>query len=259
MSRKSRMRKSLAELEFDGQVEDNDYKSIRHDNGLNIKNKFQLNDVHKSFLETCLYDKTKMVFIDGPAGTAKTFLAVYAGLQLLQEKKIKNIVYIRSIVESATKSIGALPGEIDEKFKPWSLPLIEKLQELIPSSSIDKLMTEGTVRCIPVNFVRGLTFHDSMVIIDEFQNLTFEEGTTILTRFGHNSKYIAIGDTRQADIGSRSGFKSLFNAFNDEESVEQGIHAFQFTEREIVRSKILRFIVSKIDKIPHKHPQLLHG
>lgn len=247
MSKKTRLRKALAELEFsDGELE---LHTVKTSTNLGIKNKYQLNDAHKTFLDTCLYEKTKMVMVDGPAGTAKTFLAVYAGLLLLQEKKIKNIVYIRSIVESATKSIGALPGELDEKFKPWSLPLLDKLNELIPPSSIDDLIESGTIKCIPVNFVRGLTFHDSLVIIDEFQNLTHEEGVTILTRFGHNSKYIAIGDARQADIGSKSGFKDLFHAFNDDESAEHGIHTFNFGENEIVRSKILRFIVSKIAKI----------
>lgn len=247
MSKKTRLRKALADLEFgDGDIE---VHTTRSSSNLGIRNKYQLNDMHKSFLDTCLYEKTKMVLVDGPAGTAKTFLAVYAGLLLLQEKKIQNIVYIRSIVESATKSIGALPGELDEKFKPWSLPLLDKLNELVPPSTIDDLMESGTIKCIPVNFVRGLTFHDSMVIIDEFQNLTHEEGVTILTRFGHNSKYIAIGDARQADIGSKSGFKDLFNAFDDEESAEHGIHTFKFGENEIVRSKILRFIVSKIAKI----------
>jgi phosphate starvation-inducible PhoH-like protein len=190
-----------------------------------------------------------MVLVDGPAGTAKTFLAVYAGLLLLQEKKIKNIIYIRSIVESATKSIGALPGELDEKFKPWSLALLDKLNELLLPQTSNELIESGTIKCIPVNFVRGLTFHDSLVIIDEFQNLTFEEGVTILTRFGHNSKYIAIGDARQADIGSKSGFKDLFNAFDDDESAEQNIHTFRFGDNEIVRSKILRFIVGKIASI----------
>lgn len=247
MSKKPRLRKTLADLEFgDGDIE---LHTSSTSNSLGIRNKYQLNDVHKSFLDTCMYEKTKMVLVDGPAGTAKTFLAVYAGLLMLQEKKIKNIVYIRSIVESATKSIGALPGELDEKFKPWSLPLLDKLNELLPPKISNELIDSGIIKCIPVNFVRGLTFHDSLVIIDEFQNLTFEEGVTILTRFGHSSKYIAIGDARQADIGPKSGFKDLFNAFDDEESVEQNIHTFKFGESEIVRSKILRFIVGKIAKI----------
>ena len=162
------------------------------------------------------------------------------------KKQINQIVYIRSIVESAHKSIGALPGEIDDKFKPWSLPLIEKMNECVAPSITSKLMDEGQVKSLPVNFVRGLTFHDSFVIVDEAQNLAKDELVTILTRFGMRSKYIVIGDGMQKDIGKNSGFASVFNAFNDEESANHNIHTMKFGENEIVRSPILKFIVRKL-------------
>ena len=211
-----------------------------------IKNKYKFTDVHESFLNLCLYDKTKMVLIDGPAGTAKTYIAVLGALTLLKEKKVDRVVYIRSIVESATKSIGALPGEIDEKFKPWSLPMLEKMHEIMHPSAAAKLISDEVVKCVPVNFVRGLTFHDSFVIIDEAQNLTREELTTILTRFGHNSKYVVVGDSKQKDIGRLSGFNSILECFKGDDCVEHGIHSMVFTEKEIVRSQILRFIVKKL-------------
>ena len=154
----------------------------------------------------------KMCMIDGPAGSAKTYLAVFVALQLLRTQKIEEIVYIRSVVESASKSMGSLPGEVEEKFLPWSLPLLEKLNELLDKPTINNLMTEGYVKCVPVNYTRGLTFKNACVIIDESQNLTREELTTILTRFGENSKYIVVGDTQQSDIGNKSGFKAIFNA-----------------------------------------------
>lgn len=211
-----------------------------------IKQKFILNPVHETFYNLCLHDKTKMLLVDGPAGSAKTFLAAKAGLTLLKEKKVDQIVYIRSIVESASKSIGALPGEVDEKFKPWSMPLVEKLNELIPTATATRLFEREAIKCIPVNFVRGLTFHNSFVIVDEAQNLTKEELITILTRFGQYSKYVVIGDTFQRDIGSHSGFMHIWHRFNDEESQDVGIHTARFTEHEIVRSPILRFIVRKL-------------
>ena len=127
-------------------------------------------------------------------------------------QKIEEIIYIRSVVESASKSMGSLPGEVEEKFLPWSLPLLEKLNELLDKPAINNLMTEGYVKCVPVNYTRGLTFKNACVVIDESQNLTREELTTILTRFGENSKYIVVGDTQQSDIGNKSGFKAIFNA-----------------------------------------------
>lgn len=215
-------------------------------NTLTVKNKFKFTDVHESFLNLCTYEKTKMVLVDGPAGTAKTYIAVLAALNLLKEKKMENIIYIRSIVESATKSIGALPGELDEKFRPWSLPMLEKLQEILPTNTANKLITDGTVKCLPVNFVRGLTFHNSFVIIDEAQNLTREELTTILTRFGQNTKYVVIGDSKQRDIGRASGFGQVFDCFVGDDCEQHGIFTAKFGENEIVRSQILRFIVKKL-------------
>lgn len=245
MSKKARLRKRLADIDLDdAEIEPMDFSSTSS-KGFAIKNKYTLNDVHKTFLDLCLYEKTKMVFVDGPAGTAKTYLAVLAALNLLQQKKIKKIVYIRSIVESAEKSIGALPGEIDDKFKPWSLPMLDKLNELLTGAATDALLNSNTVQCIPVNFVRGLTFHDSVVIVDESQNLSRKELISILTRFGHNSRFIIAGDLKQNDI-AKSGYGDILDRFNDEESADHNIHCIHFGQDEIVRSHILKFIVRKL-------------
>ena len=216
-----------------------------------IHNQFKLNDVHNSFVQLLLYKDTKMAFVDGPAGSAKSYLAVFAALQMLQKKQINQIVYIRSIVESASKSMGSLPGELQDKFQPWSLPLIEKLDELVGPKIGGELMKHNYIKCMPVNFVRGLTFRDSVVIVDEAQNLTTAELTTILTRFGENSKYVVIGDSFQSDIGSKNGFTKIRNAFDNKESEEKGIHSFIFTENEVVRSAILKFIVKQLEQIQH--------
>jgi phosphate starvation-inducible PhoH-like protein len=216
-----------------------------------IHNEFELTDVHRSFIDLFLYKDTKMVFVDGPAGSAKSYLAVYGALQLLQKKSVNQIVYIRSIVESASKSLGSLPGELQDKFQPWSLPLIEKLDELVGPKVGGELIRNNYIKCMPVNFVRGLTFRDSVVIVDESQNLQAQELTTILTRFGENSKYIVIGDSFQSDIGSKSGFCKIKQVFDNPESDECGIHNFVFTENEVVRSQILKFIVKKLEGVAH--------
>ena len=213
-----------------------------------IQQKYNLTEVHDNFLDVCFKDNCRMSLIDGPAGSAKTYLSVYIALQLLRTQKVEEIVYIRSIVESASKSMGSLPGEVEEKFLPWSLPLLEKLNELLDSPTINTLMSERFIKCVPVNYTRGLTFKNSCVLVDEAQNLTREELTTILTRFGHESTYIVIGDSMQSDIGNRSGFKNIYDAFNTEESMDLGINVFTFTELEIVRSEILKYIVKVLQK-----------
>ena len=142
--------------------------------------------------------------------------------------------------------MGSLPGEVDDKFLPWTLPLQEKLSELIHSSTITTLFDNNIVKAVPVNYVRGLTFKDSVVIVDEAQNLTKSELVTILTRFGEDSTMIVIGDTLQADMGNRSGFKEIYDTFHDEESEQNGVFCFRFTSSDIMRSDMLKFIVRKL-------------
>lgn len=216
------------------------------DRNFKIQAKYKLTPVHKTFTELCFSSNTKIAFVDGPAGTAKTYCAAYVALNMLKAHRVDEVVYIRSIIESASKSMGSLPGEVDDKFLPWTLPLQEKLSELIPTSTISNLFESDVIKAVPVNYVRGLTFKDSVVIVDEAQNLTRSELTTILTRFGEDSKMLVIGDTLQSDIGSRSGFNEIYNIFDDKESEENGVFCFRFTENDIMRSEMLKFIVSKL-------------
>lgn len=218
-----------------------------------IKDKFELNEHHREFLDTVLKSSTKMTFVDGPAGSAKTYLAVLAALTMLKQGKCKNIVYIRSIAESASKSMGSLPGEVDEKFAPWSMPLVEKLDELLIKSHSNHLIDKGFIRCIPVNFIRGLTFNESAVIVDEAQNLTYKELVTILTRFGMWSHYMIVGDTFQSDINSKSGFKPIYDAFEKANVAKEGFETYKFEESDIVRSPELKTIVKVLESVRLMH------
>lgn len=216
------------------------------DRTFKIESKYDLTPVHKSFTELCYNNKTKIAFVDGPAGTAKTYCAALAAMNMLKAHRVDEVVYIRSIIESASKSMGSLPGEVDDKFLPWTLPLQEKLSEIISTSTMKMLFDRSIVKAVPVNYVRGLTFKDSVVIVDEAQNLTKSELVTIMTRFGEDSKMMVIGDTLQADIGGKSGFADIYNTFNDKESEENGVYCFKFTDNDIMRSEMLKFIVKKL-------------
>ena len=190
-----------------------------------------------------------MVFVDGPAGSAKTYCAARVGLHLLRSRAVEEMVYIRSIIESASKSMGSLPGEVEDKFSPWVTPLKEKLDELLPAGVSQNLLDHGIVRAIPVNYVRGLTFNDTVVIVDEAQNLTRSELITIMTRKGERSKMLIIGDTKQSDINGKSGFKGIYDLFNDPGSEEHGLYCFKFEHCDIVRSAIVSYIVSRLDSV----------
>ena len=227
----------------------NDYEQQNWELNFNIKAKFKFSEKHQRFIQTLIDERTKMVFADGFAGTAKTYLSVYGALTLLEAKKVDQIIYLRSVVESATQKIGHLPGELEQKFQPYSLPLIDKLDELVSKTTSDKLVKQEYIKCLPVNFTRGLTFHNSVVIIDEAQNLTRQELVTLLTRFGEDSKYVIIGDTNQSDINGKSGFKPILQAFDTDNSMVNGIHTFKFNKTEIVRSKLLKHIVQVLESV----------
>lgn len=190
-----------------------------------------------------------MVFIAGPAGTAKTFTSILAGLQLINEKKVSEIIYVRSAVESSDSKLGFLPGEMDEKMSPYIQPLVDKLEELLPRHDIEKLKKEERIHGFPINFLRGLNWNAKVIVADEAQNMTKKELITLVTRVGQFSKLYICGDPDQSDIGVKSGFSSMVNIFSDDESKENGIYTFRFTEEDIVRSELVKFILKKLKKV----------
>jgi len=212
---------------------------------LTITTRPDLTPKQLDLIDIILDKNVKMVFVKGPAGTTKSFLAVYASLKLIEDKKISDIIYVRSAVESASHSLGYLKGDLPEKFSVYMEPLMDKLSELLPKNQIDILKKER-VSGIPINFLRGANFNAKSIILDEAQNLNVKELTTFVTRIGQYSKAIILGDPEQSDINGKSGFYKFFNLFNDSESRSNGIVTFEFTEDDILRSELVKFIVKKL-------------
>lgn len=200
-------------------------------------------------LELLQSKTTKLVFISGPAGTSKTYTSILAGLNLLNQKKISEIIYVRSVVESSDNKLGFLPGEMDEKMSPYIQPLIDKLEELLPKHDIDKLKKEERIHGFPINFLRGLSWNAKCIVADEAQNMTKKELTTLITRVGEFSKLFICGDPDQSDINGKSGFVPMINTFDDEESRNNGVYVFKFTEDDIVRSGLIKFILKKLKNV----------
>jgi phosphate starvation-inducible PhoH-like protein len=208
---------------------------------LKLKNQLPLTDNQRNFYFYSQNEKTNILFVDGPAGSAKSYVSIYSALELLKNKKVDKIIYIRTVVESSSKSIGYLKGDEHEKFAPYTMVLNEKCSEIMDKSSHLSLIEHGYIKAIPVNFVRGLTFHNSAVIIDEAQNMNKTELTTVLTRCGRNTKYFICGDSKQTDIKD-SGFNKVFDLFDTEFSRKNHIHCIKFDTSDVVRSPILRHI-----------------
>lgn len=208
------------------------------------KRDFKFTEKQQKLIEIMKDPANKIVIIEGPAGVSKTILAVYCGLTLLKEEKIDKLLYIRSVVESAHKSLGFLPGTLDEKMEMWRQPLDDKFEELVEAKDIAKLRTTEKIEVVPINYIRGASWRSSFVIFDEFQNTLLSEAKTILTRIGENTQLILLGDADQADING-SGFKQVYKAFDDDDSRANGVVTFKFTEDDIVRSEIVKFVVHK--------------
>lgn len=215
---------------------------------LSIRQRGDLTEKQKQLIDLIMDKSTRLVFLSGPAGTSKTFLSVLAGLMLIQKHAVSDIVYVRSVIESASKSLGYLPGEAGDKMEPFLRPLRDKLDEMLPAGDVDKLVKEKRVDGVPVGFLRGASFNARFILADEAQNLTSKELMTLVTRVGRFSKLIVAGDPDQADINGASGFRGFCDAFNDEESRQNGVHYFSFTKDDIVRSELVRFIVGRLEQ-----------
>jgi phosphate starvation-inducible PhoH-like protein len=234
----------------DGHKKDKSQKVPQRDklkHELNIYHRDDLTEKQKQYLEIILDKKTNIVFLNGCSGTSKTFLSLYAGLMAINAKTQSDILYLRSAIESASKSLGALPGDILEKVTPYLSPLHDKLEELLPSNEVTMLIKENRITGNVVNFIRGSSWNAKFIIVDESQNLNHLELKTIMTRLGKYSKLIILGDPSQSDLNSKSGFMPYFDLFNNDESKEYGIHCLSFTRQDIVRSKILGYILDRIE------------
>ena len=215
---------------------------------INIKQHQILTEKQKLFLELALKKESKIIFVSGPAGTSKTYISILTALKLLNEHKVSDLIYIRSAVESSDSKLGFLPGESHEKMAPYLQPLIDKLEEFLNKGDIDFLQKNGHIDSVPVGFLRGLNWNAKVIISDESQNMTTKELVTLVTRVGEFSKLFILGDPDQSDIGNKSGFKKMVDLFSDDESKENGVYTFEFTEEDIVRSKLVKFLIKKIKK-----------
>ena len=174
-----------------------------------IKFKITLSDEQKEAKELIL--NNTITILKGKAGSGKTLLACQVALDLMFKNQIEKIVIIRPSV--AKEDIGFLPGDLREKMEPWMAPIFSNLKDLYNKDKIDKLITEELIEIVPLMFMRGRTFVNACIIVDEAQNITHQQTEMVLSRIGVNSRMILCGDTRQIDLPNKrsSGFNFICN------------------------------------------------
>jgi phosphate starvation-inducible PhoH-like protein len=174
----------------------------------------------------------------GPAGTGKSYIAAAYAAEQLYYKKIDKLIITRPAVE-AEESLGFLPGELEEKYAPYLAPLRDILDRLLGKSFVDYCLKVGYIEAVPIAFMRGRTFENSVYIISEAQNATPSQMKLILSRIGENCKVIVEGDITQKDIEGDSGLEDAMYKLQRFDGVE----TVRFFNNDIVRSRLCKQII----------------
>ena len=223
-------------------------KEINHNSLVTIK---PITDNQKEVFAT--WKKGANQFLFGAAGTGKTFVSLYLALQDVFDLKSKyeRVVLVRSLIP--TREIGFLPGDEEDKAALYQVPyqnmvqfMFEMPNEQAFNSLYDKLKSQGSLFFLSTSFLRGLTFDNSIIIVDECQNLNFHELDTIVTRVGQDSKIIFCGDFDQTDLQKHNEKNGLHDFMKILEEMEE-FNCTEFEIGDIVRSGFVRsYLINKI-------------
>jgi len=189
--------------------------------------------------------KNEVVFGIGPAGTGKTYLAMAMAVKAFKNRQVNKIILTRPAVEAGEK-LGFLPGDMQEKVDPYLRPLYDAIFDIMGEDTYQKNLEKGLIEVAPLAYMRGRTLNDSYIILDEAQNTTPEQMKMFLTRLGFGSKAIITGDITQIDLprGKDSGLKEVVNILSD----VKGIAFVNFSEKDVVRHKLVKKIVKAYEK-----------
>jgi phosphate starvation-inducible PhoH-like protein len=188
------------------------------------------------------------VALHGVAGTGKTFCALYKAIEEVLDKAnpFDKIIVVRSAVQG--REIGHLPGDVNEKMEIYEQPYRQICETLFGRKDAwDRLEEQHHIQFISTSFIRGMSFDDAIIIVDEMQNLTYEEIDTVMTRVGYRSKILWCGDYRQTDLNKKKNDVTGILKFFD---IAQHMSAFtriEFTVDDIVRSSLVKdYILAKL-------------
>ena len=171
--------------------------------GIDPKNKEQITALH--FLLNC---DIPLITLTGVPGSGKTFLTLMSSLKMIEREEKNRIIFTRPI-QTVGKDIGFLPGTLNEKMAPWLAPIVDNFRNQFGDLAyFDLLMEKGTIDIAPLSYIRGRSFNDAIIIVDEAQNATVHELKTVITRTGKNSKIILLGDIEQVDLAYVNKFSN---------------------------------------------------
>lgn len=178
--------------------------------------RIELNDEQRRARQKIMENDITMLI--GNAGTGKTFIATFVALELYLNKEAHRIIVTRPTV--SREKIGYLPGDIAEKLDPWLMPIYNNMHDIAGRTFVEKMIKDRNLQIVPLAFMRGLTFVNSVCIVDEAQNATIEQMLMIFTRIGKKSKIIATGDLKQVDlIDKKDSGLSFFSKMKNDDGI----------------------------------------
>ncbi|MDN6180472.1 MAG: PhoH family protein [Halomonas subglaciescola] len=180
----------------------------------------------------------------GPAGTGKTYLAVAAAVEALNQQEVRRILLVRPAVEAGEK-LGFLPGDLAQKIDPYLRPLYDALYEMVGFEQVAKLIERQIIEIAPLAYMRGRTLNNAYIILDESQNTTPEQMKMFLTRIGFGSTAVITGDVTQVDLprGQRSGLIQVLDVLKG----TPGIGVTHFAAKDVVRHPLVQRIIEAYD------------
>lgn len=183
-----------------------------------------------------------VTFCTGPSGSGKSYIAAGIASEKLHKNEYDQVIITRPLVCTG-KDIGSLPGELQEKIAPYLLPMAENFKHFLGAAHYGLYYNERRIKYMPLEVMRGSTFHDSLMILDEAQNCTFEQIKMFITRMGQNSKVLINGDIRQTDLHNRSGLDDIMYKLRN----VGGVGICELTYEDIQRNGILGDILNALE------------
>ena len=240
-------KKKSANTSFDIEVLE-DKKTLPRVKPTELKKFEPLTDNQKKFFDAYARGDY-FIMLTGSAGTGKTFIATYKAIEEVFDKtsSFKRVVIIRSAVQS--RDVGFTPGSLEEKMSLYEQPYMQICHTLFNRrDAYENLKEAGKVEFMSTSFIRGMSFDDSIILVDECQNTNWEELSTIMTRVGYRSKIIFCGDYRQTDLYRNRNDKSGLYKFHEVAKTMQSFTSVEFTPEDIVRSSLVKDFLIAVDK-----------
>jgi phosphate starvation-inducible PhoH-like protein len=200
------------------------------------------NTAQESYIDQLFDESKRIVFAIGPAGTGKSYLGTLRAIKALKDREIEKIIVVRPAVAAEGENHGFLPGDLNQKLSPWLQPLIDIFEEHYGKQNFQGMINDGTVEFASLMYLRGRSFKNSAIILDEAQNSLPSQMKLLLTRLGENTRAFVTGDLDQTDHRKENGLSDFIKRLKQVNSSMIGITEFErkHIERDPIVAEVLR-------------------